>query len=81
MLFSGKDWPSDFTLQWLIDERVKVGNADGLPTSAQIQARLQDKEDARTDESDVEDEDEDEEGEGPSKDGGDEAESDESDES
>jgi hypothetical protein len=59
MLFSGKDWPSDFTLQWLIDERAKLGNSDGLPTSDQVQAWLQDKEDARMEEaSDLDEEDE-----------------------
>jgi hypothetical protein len=46
-------------LQWLIDERAKLGNSDGLPTSDQVQAWLQDKEDARMEEaSDLDEEDE-----------------------
>ncbi len=46
MLFSGKQWPDDFVLQWVIDERVLTGDNDGLPTSAQLQARMEDADEA-----------------------------------
>ena len=58
MLFSGKKWPEDFVLQWVIDERVKIGESDDLPTSMMVKAWKEDAEDAAEGEED-EDEDED----------------------
>ena len=52
LLFSGKTWPNDFSLQWVIDERAKLGESDGLPTSEQIKLMNEDREDAESDSDD-----------------------------
>ena len=46
LLFTGEEWPEDFILQWFIDQRVKMGDNDGLPTSEELRAMLEDREDA-----------------------------------
>ena len=38
----GKGWPDDFVLQWVVDERARLGEPDNLPTSDQIKARNED---------------------------------------
>ena len=35
---TNREWPDDFPLQWLIDERAADGDQDGLPTSEAIEA-------------------------------------------
>lgn len=57
LLFSGKEWPDDFVLQWVIDERQRIGETDNLPTSMMIKARNEDREDAAEGEEDDDDED------------------------
>ena len=52
MLFSGKNWPNDFVLQWVVDERAKAGEDDELPTSAILKAWAEDAEDAAEDDED-----------------------------
>ena len=42
LLFSGKEWPDDFVLQWMLDERAELGTDDKLPTSEQIKERMED---------------------------------------
>ena len=35
---TNRQWPDDFPLQWLIDERAAAGDRDGLPSSETIEA-------------------------------------------
>lgn len=49
MAFSGKSWPDDFVLQWVIDARARNGENDELPTSAMVEAWKQDAQDAAED--------------------------------
>ena len=46
LVFSGKDWPDDFSLQWLIDKRAERGERDDLPTSQSIAEMKADQEDS-----------------------------------
>ena len=45
-LASGKQWPDDFALQWVIDLRASFGEDDGLPTSEYVKAMKEDAADA-----------------------------------
>ena len=47
--FSGKDWPDDFVLQWVIDERAASGNRDNLPTSEDVAAMRDDADEESSD--------------------------------
>ena len=49
LAFSGKMWPKDFVLQWLIDAQVEKGENNGLPTSEQVEAWYEDEEAAMKD--------------------------------
>ena len=48
--YSGKKWPDNFVLQWLIDERAASGDNDNVPTSLQLKSMKEDAEDAEEDE-------------------------------
>jgi hypothetical protein len=53
LAFSGKEWPDDFVLQWLIDKRAAEGDDDKVPTSAQVKQMKEDSADGEEDSDDT----------------------------